>query len=122
MKEELQDLDRVCKQIAKNIRYIREQAKLKQSDIAAALGITPGAVGHYEQGRTPVPVNVLLWYSVNFDKSLDFIFGRTQTGMEQLLKDNLIESTSADDLDLYEKPMTRKEIEDLVRGIINERK
>lgn len=34
-----------------NLRQIREAAGITQAELAAAIGMTQGAIGHYESGR-----------------------------------------------------------------------
>ena len=42
----------LARYIGKQLRAAREDKQLSQEDIADALGITRGAVGHIERGKT----------------------------------------------------------------------
>ena len=42
------------------IKRIREQKGISQKDFAEALGVTPGAVSHWEQGRRKPGIDDLI--------------------------------------------------------------
>lgn len=45
--------------VAQQVRAARERAGLSQEAVAARLGLSRQAYGHYERGRTPFPIDAL---------------------------------------------------------------
>ena len=60
--------------LSKRIKDLRTDADLKQSELAAILGITQNMVSNYENGRD-VPPEVLAGYAKKFNVSTDFLLG-----------------------------------------------
>lgn len=46
-------------EIAKNILFFRKRAKITQKELAAALGVTPGAVSNWENGNNSIDIDTL---------------------------------------------------------------
>jgi len=63
--------------IASNLKALRVNKDMRQSELAEALGVTQAAVARYEAGITTPNEEVLLKYADLFDVSLDQIFGRS---------------------------------------------
>ena len=63
--------------IASNLKTLRINKNMRQSELAEALGVTQAAVARYEAGITTPNEEVLLKYADLFDVSLDQIFGRS---------------------------------------------
>lgn len=59
------------------LRELREDAQLKQEDMAKKLNITASAYGYYEQGRNEPSLNALQTLSALFDTSTDYLIGLT---------------------------------------------
>lgn len=47
-------------EIGQRIRQRRKELKITQRELAAALGLTPGYIGHLERGTRSMSVEVLL--------------------------------------------------------------
>lgn len=67
------------------LRELREDAQLKQEDMAKKLNITTSAYGYYEQGRNEPSLNALQTLSVLFDTSTDYLIGLTNVKNPPLL-------------------------------------
>ena len=55
------------------IAYLRSKAGLSQADLACRLGVSPSAVGMYEQGRREPPNDLLIAMSKIFHVSTDYL-------------------------------------------------
>lgn len=90
------------REIAQRIKQLRESVKLSQAKIAKLLGVTQASVNRYENGQTPPPLKVLLWYADFFDVSLDYIFARTEQPEGKLYehKPKVIEAITQDNKEL----------------------
>lgn len=51
--------------LSNRLKERREQLGLTQSEVATLLGITPGAVGNYENGVSTPKADVLLKFSMH---------------------------------------------------------
>lgn len=63
--------------VAEQLKTLRLNARMSQTQIANMLGTTQQSVFRFESGMTFPNENTLLWYADYFDVSLDYIFGRT---------------------------------------------
>ena len=61
----------------KRIRDLREDHDLKQSDIAAVLGIAQTVYSRYERGFQTIPLEHLIALSDFYKVSTDYILGRS---------------------------------------------
>ena len=59
------------------IRDIREDHDLKQSAIAAKLGITQTTYSKYEIGTSEIPVHILIQLARIYNTSIDYLLGET---------------------------------------------
>ena len=59
------------------IRDLREDANLKQSDLAAATGIDQRTISNYETGKTYPDSYSLIKLADFFQVSIDYLVGRT---------------------------------------------
>lgn len=66
--------------LSKQIKMLRINAGMNQSQLAEKLNVSPSAVGMYEQGRRTPPTDTLIEMANIFDVSLDFLI----TGKEFL--------------------------------------
>lgn len=74
------------------IALLRRRKKLSQKELAQAVGISPSAVGMYEQERRVPPAELLVQFSELFDVSTDFLLtGRSKrqdtAALHDLLED-----------------------------------
>lgn len=63
------------------IRDLREDHDLKQSAIAAKLGVTQTCYSKYEIGTTDIPVTILIQLSRLYNTSIDYLVGERNTPM-----------------------------------------
>ena len=59
------------------LRDLRIEKKLKQKDVADAIGVTVRAISNYEAGIREPSFDVLLTLCSYFDVSADYLLGRT---------------------------------------------
>ncbi len=59
------------------IRDLREDADLKQKEIAAILGIDQRVYSNYEMGKREIPVHLLIILADYYDTTIDYLVGRT---------------------------------------------
>lgn len=59
------------------LRELREDADLKQQDIAELLGTTKQYYGQYELGKQLIPTHHLITLADYYHTSTDYILGRT---------------------------------------------
>lgn len=57
------------------LKKLREEAHLKQEDLAKRLNISTSAYGYYEQGRNEPSLDTLQTLSVLLDTSIDYLIG-----------------------------------------------
>lgn len=77
--------------LAENIRALRRQNDMTQEQLAEALGVTPGAVYKWENGRSTPEVRLLAEMADLFDVSMDALLGYT---MKESNKEYLAERIS----------------------------
>lgn len=61
------------------IRDLREDADLKQKEIASILGIDQRVYSNYEIGKREIPVHLLIMLADYYDTTIDYLVGRTDT-------------------------------------------
>lgn len=61
------------------IRDLREDADLKQKEIASILGIDQRVYSNYEMGKREIPVHLLIILADYYDTTIDYLVGRTDT-------------------------------------------
>ncbi len=59
------------KKIGKNIKVLRNEGNITQSELAEKLGITRQQVANYESGRVTIPLKGMVDMSTIFDVSID---------------------------------------------------
>lgn len=59
------------------IKDLREDADLKQKEIAAVLGIDQRVYSNYEIGKREIPVHLLIELADYYNTTTDYILGRT---------------------------------------------
>ena len=60
------------------LRGLREDMDLTQSDVAAFLNVSQNTYSDYEHGKINIPVSSLIKLAQYFDTSIDFIVGITR--------------------------------------------
>lgn len=63
--------------ISEKIRELRKKSGMTQSELAKKLGISPSAVGMYEQGRREPDNKVLLKLCGIFNTTTDYLLGKS---------------------------------------------
>ena len=72
--------------LAKQIKILRINAGMSQSQLAEKLNVSPSAVGMYEQGRRVPSVDLLILLARLFNVSLDYlIIGAAFCGAQRQL-------------------------------------
>ncbi len=106
------------------IAALRRQAGMNQAKLAQLLGVSPSAVGMYEQGRREPSSDVLVQMGKIFGVSVDYILTGTPSAQEearlqQLLLDRI---TSADRVlqQRKDRPFTRQELAVLFAAMLIE--
>ena len=64
-------------QFGARLKLLRKSKNLKQTDIAAILGVTPRHYQDIEYGKINVPALTLVALADYFDVSLDYLVGRS---------------------------------------------
>lgn len=59
------------------IKDLREDADLKQKEIAAILGIDQRVYSNYETGKREIPTHLLIKLADYYETTTDYILGRT---------------------------------------------
>lgn len=59
--------------LSKRISYLRRKISLSQAQLASQIGLSPSALGMYEQGRREPTLDVLVAMAQIFDVSLDYL-------------------------------------------------
>ena len=72
--------------VGERLRTLRDSIKLSQTKLANIIGTTQACINRYETDVSSPPLTVLLWYADYFDISLDYIFGRTDSCMNTILR------------------------------------
>lgn len=60
-----------------NIRNLREDNDLTQTEIANALHISQRAYSHYENGNREIPIPILINLARYYNVSVDYLLGET---------------------------------------------
>ena len=68
-------MDSTRQTIGQNIRKYRQQRKIKQKDLAAALGVNSSAVSNWETGVNSIDIEALVRISELLEVSLDTLYG-----------------------------------------------
>ena len=61
--------------IGEKLRNLRKNAGMTQADLAKKIGMSPSAIGMYEQGRREPDSEILVKFSKIFNVSVDFLVG-----------------------------------------------
>lgn len=97
------------------IAALRRKRGLSQTQLAQAVGVSPSAIGMYEQGRREPSAALLVALAHYFDVSTDYLLtgrpNRTELSMLRQLMQERLERTSPRDL-------TAKELEMLLAAVL----
>ena len=106
------------------IAALRRQRGMSQARLAAQLGVSPSAVGMYEQGRREPSADVLVEMGRIFGVSVDYILtgapsAHEQDQLQKLLQDRI---DSADRIlqTRKDRPFTRQELAILFAAMLTE--
>lgn len=61
-----------------NIRNLREDSDLTQTDIANILHVSQRAYSHYENGTREIPIPILINLARYYNVSIDYLVGETK--------------------------------------------
>ena len=95
------------------IRGLRKQAGLKQSELAAQLGVSTSAVGMYENNRRVPPRPVLLRLCSIFHVTADYLLAEEEVSadLEQELEALTQKLMRQDGLLFHGKPVSAEDLE-----------
>ena len=71
-------------EIGKRLKMLRQEAGLKQSDIADLVGHSNTAVGRIERGEQTIDLKTILAYKKQFNVSADYIIDGVNDGNEDI--------------------------------------
>lgn len=111
--------------IGQRIAALRKNARLSQAELAHTLGVSPSAVGMYEQGRREPSAACLVAMAQVFGVTTDYLLtGRpTQPRDSQVLTKMMEELVDLTQLHLQnrrDKPFTREELVLLFAAMLTE--
>lgn len=64
--------------LSERIKELRKEHGLSQSDLAQRIGVSLGAIKHWEQGRGDPNVAALISIAILFNVSVDYLVGRSE--------------------------------------------
>lgn len=106
------------------IAALRRQARLSQAELAAALKISPSAVGMYEQGRREPAAQILVALAEIFGVTTDYLLtGKCCSRQEQQTARQLLEDTLRDlevRLARREQPFSKQELMILLAALLQD--
>ncbi len=106
------------------IAALRREAGMNQAELAARLGISPSAVGMYEQGRREPSADMLVEIADLFHVSVDFLLRGLPSGQEaDRLNEMLLSRIRAADRRLEsraDRPFSRQELAVLFAAMLME--
>ena len=70
-------------EVGKRLKMLRQEAGLKQSDIADLVGHSNTAVGRIERGEQTIDLKTILAYKKQFNVSADYIIEGIKTDDEE---------------------------------------
>ena len=111
--------------IGQRIAALRKQASMSQAELAHALGVSPSAVGMYEQGRREPSAACLVALARIFQVTTDYLLtGRPAQPMdhEALAKmvSSLVDLTDPRLAQRPDRPFTRQELALLFAAMLTE--
>lgn len=109
------------------LKYLREQKKKTQQEMADALGISRAAYSHFETGRNEPSFDMVNKIADYFDVSIDFLYGRENVpewasnqdvlDLEEMLNSNVNMAYGGENLTDAEK----QRVKDILTGIFWEK-
>ena len=77
------------------IKQLRLQMNMTQSQVAQALGVTPGYISNVENNRTAMSLRILIYFAKLTGKSLDALVGEldneySETALDRSLYEALV--------------------------------
>ena len=106
------------------IAALRRDAGMSQAQLANALGISPSAMGMYEQGRREPSIETLVAMAQLFQVSTDYLLtGNPASGEETVLNQLLMDRIAAADQRLdtrSSRPFSRQELAVLFAAMLME--
>ncbi len=105
------------------IAMLRRQAGMSQTELARSLGISPSAVGMYEQGRREPAADMLVRLAGEFHVTVDYLLTGTHSPDEHSLPDVLSHRISCADSRLdrrKDRPFSRDELAVLLAAMLME--
>ena len=73
--------------LAKQIKLLRINAGMSQSQLAKKLNVSPSTVGMYEQGRRVPSIDIMILTAKTFGVSLDYLIIGAETCTSNIVKE-----------------------------------
>ncbi len=106
---------------ADKMKELRQKHHMTQAELAQALGLSPSAVGMYEQGRREPDLSIIMKLCHIFQVPADHLLGNDEPErnfeIRDVLQDIQTRLLSADSLTLDGSPISRNDIHRLVDAI-----
>nr|WP_034453547.1 MULTISPECIES: helix-turn-helix transcriptional regulator [Butyrivibrio] len=77
-------------QYGKRVKELRQSCGLTQSDLAKALGVTPGYISNVENNRTAMSLHILIYFAQLTGQTLDSLVGELEPAYKQSAIDKKI--------------------------------
>ena len=111
--------------LGQRIGALRRKLGLSQAELARRLGISPSAMGMYEQGRREPSVDTLAAIAGIFGVSIDFLVTGKPTSLQeqQAMNDMLLDRVAVTDARLEareNRPFSRQELAVLFAAMLME--
>lgn len=106
----------------KRLKKLRENAELKQEELATKIGLSTSTIGMYENERRQPDYDTLLKISDFFDVSVDYLLGKTSVKKYEKPYDTELEEvlfSKAKDLSDEDKKAVMNVIDAIKRNIDN---
>jgi transcriptional regulator with XRE-family HTH domain len=107
--------------LAANIKYLRTEKGLKQSDLANTLGKTSAAISDYEKGKVLPPLDVIYRICQYFKVGIDDLVTRDLRKADILSDAGILQDPAADYQSRYEQARERLELLERVNQLQEQR-
>ena len=107
--------------LSANIKYLRTQKGLKQTDLAKTLGKTSAAISDYEKGKALPPLDVVYQIGQHFGVGIEDLVTRDLRKADILSDAGILQDPAADYQSRYESALERLELLERVNQLQEQR-